>query len=78
MLRGELLRHGHALVSHEPQVRPLEVAEFLAGDGEVHGSFKPGLAIVGGNDGDPRGTPSAGDQSAEAVSGDYRSRLRAA
>jgi hypothetical protein len=69
---------GHELVSHKPQVRSLEGSELLSSDGEVYGSFNPGLAIVGGNNGDPRGTPSAGDQSAEAVSGDYRSRLRAA
>ena len=75
---GELLRHRHALIPYEPQVRTLEGPELPACDGEVHGSFGPGLAIVGGNGGDPRGTPSAGDQSAEAVSGDYRSRLRAA
>jgi len=68
----------HELVSHKAQVRSLEGAELLSGDGEVHGSIGPGLAIVGGLNGDPWGTPSAGDQSAEAVSGDYRSRLRAA
>jgi hypothetical protein len=67
-----------SLIPHKPQVRPLEVPEAFRRSGKDLGHSVPGLAIVGDFGGDPSGTPSAGDQSAEAVFGDYRSRLRAA